>query len=342
MRNKKWLLVAWSIYILTFILQITLLSQLGDGEPDETKFVWTNVLGSFVAGCLLILFYIIPIHRFLEDYRTWHKIILLFFAGFIFCLLFMAITTFLQGLMLGESTFIWYKDNYLIYLKYHFHNIFKNYIFLTVLLFALDYFQRENKLIKREGKLKNRLVQMQLENLKSQFQPHFLFNALNSIVAVIDENKDKAQIMLVQLSDILRISINNDYNCEHSLEDEIRFLEKYLGIEKIRFEEQLNYSIEIDPDTRKMKIPCLILQPMVENAIKHGFKRNRKPLSLRISASKDDKTVRISNNGSKLGDYIYGHGISGIQDRLKVLYGDAAGFSMYQQGEWVINEIKLV
>ncbi len=341
MRNKKWLLVAWAIYILTFVLQIILLAKPG-GDALEEKFVWTNVGGSFIAGCLLILFYIIPLHRFLSNYRTTNKIIWLFFAGFLFCLLFIAMTTLLQGAMLGESNFIWYKDQYVFYLRFHFHNVFKNYIFLTVLLFALDYFQRENKLIKRESKLKNRLVQVQLENLKSQFQPHFLFNALNSIVSVIDENKDKAQIMLVQLSDILRISINNNYNSEHSLADEIRFLEKYLGIEKIRFEEQLNYSIEIDSETLKMKVPCLILQPMVENAIKHGFKRNRKSLKLIVKASNEEKKIHISNNGSKLGTYNYGHGLSGINDRLKILHRDKASFSIYQKGEWVINEIKLV
>ena len=340
MRNKKWLLIAWFIYIFTFILQIILLAQPGN-DPQQAKFVWTNVGGSFIAGSLLILFFIIPMHKALSKYRTSTKIIALFFAGFIFCLLFMAITTTFQSFFSAQADFSWYKE-FLFYIRFHFHNVFKNYIFLTVLLFALDYFQRENKLIKSESKLKNRLVKVQLENLKSQFQPHFLFNALNSIVAVIDENKNKAQIMLVQLSDILRISINNDYSCEHSLEEEIRFLEKYLEIEKIRFEEQLDYSIEIDQEARKIKIPCLILQPLVENAIKHGYKRNRKTLKLVIKASYKDKTISIANNGSRLGNYNCGHGLSGIKDRLKILYGEQIGFRIYQNGEWVINEIKLV
>lgn len=338
-RTRKWLIVAWSIYVFTFILQIIFLANYED--KAQLEFVWTNIIGSYITGCILILFFIIPLNKFLKNHSLTNKIIFLFFAGFFFCLLFIAIVTLIQSLILQKLDFSLYKNEFLYYLRFHFHNILKNYIFLTVLLFALDYFQRENFLIKKENTLKTNLVNAQLENLRSQFQPHFLFNALNSIVAVVDENKDKAQNMLVQLSDILRSSISNNIRCEQSLADEVRFLEKYLNIEKIRFETQLEYSFNIDPDFEQTKIPCLILQPLVENAIKHGFKRNRGILKIVITTDKGTNTIKVANNGAKLGRFVFGFGLNGVDQRLKILYDNKASFTIYQKENWVINEIHL-
>ncbi len=338
-RNRKWLIVAWSIYVLTFILQIIILARYED--KNQIDFVWTNVVGSYVAGCILILFYIIPLNKLISNLSIPKKIIILFFAGFIFSVLFIGIVTLIQSLLLEKFDYSHYKEEVVYYLSYHFHNIFKNYIFLTILLFALEYFQRENSLIKHENALKTSLVNAQLENLRSQFQPHFLFNALNSIVAVIDENKDKAQNMLIQLSDILRTSIDNNFKCEHPLSEEIKFLHKYLDIEKIRFEEQLEYSFEIDPQFKTMNVPCLILQPMVENAIKHGFKRQKGSLKIIIKTDINNHTLSVSNNGAKLNDLKFGYGLDGIQKRLKILYEDKSGFSIYQKNGWVVNELKL-
>lgn len=338
-RNRKWLIIAWSIYVLTFILQIILLANYED--EAQLQFVWTNVIGSYIAGCLLILLYIIPLNRLLRNYTLSKKLVFLFFGGFVFCLLFIAIVTFIQNLILQNLDFSLYKNEILYYLRFHFHNILKNYIFLTVLLFALDYFQRENSLIKKENTLRTNLVNAQLENLRSQFQPHFLFNALNSIVAVVDENKDKAQNMLVQLSDILRSSISNNIRCEQSLADEVTFLKKYLNIEKIRFEDQLEYSFKIDPKFENTKIPCLILQPLIENAIKHGFKRNRGVLKIVVTTDKKSNTIKVANNGAKLGDYKFGYGLNGVDQRLKILFDNKASFSIYQKQNWVINELNL-
>ena len=338
-RNRKWLIVAWSIYVLTFILQIILLARYEDQK--QIDFVWTNVVGSYIAGSVLILLYIIPLNKLISGLSIPKKILILFFAGFIFSVLFIGLVTFIQSLLQQKFDYTLYREEVIYYLKYHFHNIFKNYIFLTILLFALEYFQRENSLIKHENALKTSLVNAQLENLRSQFQPHFLFNALNSVVAVIDENKDKAQNMLIQLSDILRISIDNNFKCEHSLLEEINFLQKYLNIEKIRFEEQLEYSFEIDPEFKALNVPCLILQPMVENAIKHGFKRQKGTLKIVIKTNTHNNTLSVSNNGANLKDAKFGKGLEGIQKRLQILYEGRSGFSIYQNDGWVVNELKL-
>ena len=148
--------------------------------------------------------------------------------------------------------------------------------------------------------------------------------------------------MLVQLSDILRISINNRYDCEHSLKDELSFMNKYLQIEKSRYEDQLHVDFEIDPVAEQIRLPCLLLQPLLENAIKHGFKKNKDSLTVRITACSKKKTIRINNNGTPLDDHQHGLGLSNVRARLGILYDQEATFNIFQEGDWVINEIRLL
>lgn len=340
MRTKKWLFLAWTLYTLTFILQIIFLGEFS--SPEEERMLWTNVGTGFVITYLLVLGFIIPMHHSLENTRTSRKISILFFAGFLFCFLYISLSTLSMAMILGNPEFEWIKAEFMSYLRYNFHNVFKTYVFLTALLFAMEYFHKQNQLARRESDLKHRLMQAQLENLRSQFQPHFLFNALNSTVAVIDENKNKAQEMLVQLSDILRISINNRYDCEHSLKDELSFMNKYLQIEKSRYEDQLHVDFEIDPVAEQIRLPCLLLQPLLENAIKHGFKKNKDSLTVRITACSKKKTIRINNNGTPLDDHQHGLGLSNVRARLGILYDQEATFNIFQEGDWVINEIRLL
>ncbi|MCY2685724.1 sensor histidine kinase [Salinimicrobium sp. TH3] len=339
-RSKKWLSIAWLIYTLTYLLQVLLLGNYED--PAEEKFVWANIAMGFLVTISLIFFFIVPLHNNLKRVGTTKKITILFLGGFAFSLLYIALTTALVGLILQKPEIDWYFNQYENYVRYNFHNVLKSYIFLSVLLFAIDYFQRENFLAKREGEMKSHLINVQLENLKNQFQPHFLFNSLNSVVAVIDENKKKAQLMLIELSDLLRISIEKAYNSKHKLSYEIKFIEKYLFIEKIRFEDQLCFKFDLDQKALGMEVPCLILQPLVENAIKHGFKRNRRSLSIQIRACSVARAICIENNGAPLGTFYVGHGLSGVKDRLRIMYGDKVVFSIYQEGENVVNEIRFL
>ncbi len=340
MTKVKWLLIAWSILLVPIVLQFVLVSNYE--EDYDVYSVAASIIGGYLSGCILIFCFIIPLHKVLVKYSNYKKIALLFFGGFFFSPIFIGLTICIQALFIGEISVPRLVDRYNTYLLYDFHNVYKNYIFLTAILFVLDYFEKESRLIKNENVLHQRLVKTELENLKNQFQPHFLFNSLNSVVAVIDENKQKAQSMLIQLSDILRISLNNDYQGEHTLGEEIAFVDKYLSIEKIRFENQLNYFFDIGSDTYTMQVPCLIMQPIIENAIKHGFRRNEKKIMIEIKTLTQERKIIIANNGAAYdGNNGFGHGLSGISDRLRLLYGDKAHFRIYQDGEWVINELQL-
>jgi hypothetical protein len=339
-RSKKWLTIAWLVYTLTYVLQVLVLGNFETSEEED--YIWANIGMGFLATVSLIFFFLVPLHTKLESLGTTRKIIILFLGGFVFCLIYILVTIGLMGMILQKAESAWYLDQLDMYVRYNFHNVFKSYIFLSVLLFAIDYFGRENSLAKREGEMKNRLMNVQLENLKSQFQPHFLFNSLNSIVAVIDENKEKSQLMLIALSDLLRISMEKSYNSTHKLIHEVDLIKKYLTIEKIRFEDQLSFEFELDKKALDMKMPCLILQPLVENAIKHGFKRNRGCLFIKIRACSVARSICVENNGSLLGNFTLGHRLSGVKDRLRIMYGEEVQFRIYQEGENVVNEIRFL
>ena len=117
------------------------------------------------------------------------------------------------------------------------------------------------------------MIEIELNNLKSQLNPHFIFNALNSIRALVDENPSKSKQAINQLSNILRNSLASDKKGLTKFEDEIKIVKDYLGLESIRFEERLKTEFEIHPESQKFLVPPLMIQTLVENGIKHGISK---------------------------------------------------------------------
>ena len=117
------------------------------------------------------------------------------------------------------------------------------------------------------------MIEIELNNLKSQLNPHFIFNALNSIRALVDENPSKSKQAINQLSNILRNSLASDKKGLTKFEDELKIVKDYLGLESIRFEERLKTEFEIHPDSQKFLVPPLMIQTLVENGIKHGISK---------------------------------------------------------------------
>lgn len=173
---------------------------------------------------------------------------------------------------------------------------------------------------KREKRITKLLKETELEALKSQINPHFLFNSLNSIHALTRSNPEKASEMILQLSDYMRYSLNQQGNDLTTLKHEISNLDKYLAIEKIRFGEKLNYTLTADDDSSTMKIPPMLLQPLFENAIKHGLYSLSEGFFLKIDIVSMDKklVIKITNNYDK--DYPSkernGLGINNVKNRL--------------------------
>src|SRR4029079_13460186 len=141
-----------------------------------------------------------------------------------------------------------------------------------------------------------------LQALKMQLHPHFLFNTLNSISALLDEDVDAADQMLARLGDLLRMTLENSGAQEVTLQEELEFLRCYLEIEQVRFNDRLTVSMHIEPETLDAKVPNLILQPIVENAIKHGIVSRIAPGRIEIIARRSDDALllQVKDNGPGL------------------------------------------
>lgn len=209
-----------------------------------------------------------------------------------------------------------------------------------VLYFTYHYFDQYNKSLKYEASM----VQIELNNLKSQLNPHFIFNALNSIRALVDENPRKSKQAINQLSNILRKSLASDKKGLTKFEDELKIVKDYLGLEHIRFEERLKTEFEIHPDSHKFYVPPLMIQTLVENGIKHGISRLPAGgvIQMKTLVENDRLRIRIRNSGYLNGERTTegGLGLKNTVQRLKLIYGDEASFRIVNENDnFVITEI---
>ncbi len=188
---------------------------------------------------------------------------------------------------------------------------------------------RENEL--KASQLEAQLAQAQLQALKMQLHPHFLFNTMNAISVLIKKNPDTAQTMLTRLSDLLRISLEHVGIQEVSLERELEFLDRYIKIQQTRFGERLSVKMEIHSATLQALIPSLILQPIVENALEHGIAKRAGAGLVSISAQRINGTLRLQVRDNGLGlkpsegkELKEGVGLSNTRARLQQLYGETS------------------
>jgi sensor histidine kinase YesM len=184
----------------------------------------------------------------------------------------------------------------------------------------------------RASQLEARLSQAQLQALKMQLHPHFLFNTLHSISSLVHKNPEAADRMLARLGDFLRMTLENSGAQEVKLKQELEFLRCYLEIERIRFQDRLTTEMNIDPRALDTRVPNLILQPIVENAIRHGVAPRSAPGRIEIQAKQHNGTLRIEvkDNGPGLlpnqradGLLHKGLGLANTKARLEQLYGAA-------------------
>jgi len=188
----------------------------------------------------------------------------------------------------------------------------------------------------RVAHLQAELTQAQLQALKMQLHPHFLFNTLNSISSYLRIDVEIADEMIGQLGDFLRMTLQNPGTEEIVLEKELEFLKRYLGIEQLRFQDRLDAQFEIDPDTLSALVPNLILQPVVENAVRHGISARSGKGTIRIAAKRQNGQLQILiyDNGPGLPSEITeGIGIAATRDRLRRMYGMEGHLDLANQPE---------
>lgn len=182
-------------------------------------------------------------------------------------------------------------------------------------------------------KLKSHIKELELKTIKTHINPHFIFNALNGIRAMIDENPQRARTAITELSNILRSSINIDKTDTVALADELNIIKDYLALEQMRFEDRLSVKYNIDDKTTGQPVPPMMLQMLVENAIKHGIGHEVNGGTVRISSALKNNFLELTveNTGRlKRQQQSSGFGIRSILERLKLMYGDKAGFEIAQ------------
>ncbi len=184
----------------------------------------------------------------------------------------------------------------------------------------------------------------QLEMLRYQINPHFLFNSLNSIRASIDEDADRARRMVTQLSEFLRYSLLHHGAAEVALGEEVEAVRNYLAIEKTRFEERLEVDFRIEEAAEALPTPSFLLNPLVENAIKHGLKSPTRPLRVCVSAEIRDGALvlEVANTGSLAPDGGgTGVGLRNTRERLEKVYGGRGRLELFEEGGWVRARVTL-
>lgn len=194
---------------------------------------------------------------------------------------------------------------------------------------AIDFYKDVQAEKLRNADLQAKLMQAELSALKMQLQPHFLFNTLNSISSLLYQDIAAADKMISLLGDFLRMTLKCSFSQTTSLDAELRFLNAYLEIERVRFQNRLSISFEVPPDTTDAEVPSLILQPIVENALKHGFSQTLSGgmISIKVAKRQERLTIIIHDNGVGWASPTPnqdGIGLLNTRERLAKMYGTSA------------------
>ncbi len=220
---------------------------------------------------------------------------------------------------------------------------------VVIILFAFDYYEQFRRQSTLALQLESELSQAQLQALRMQVQPHFLFNAHNTIAMLIRRKKyDQAVNMISGLSDLLRTTLTREHHQFVTVDEEVAIINKYLAIEKVRFEDTLTVSVEVASDVSDAQVPNLILQPLVENAIKHGVARALDGACIRIFAKKCDGmlVLGIHNTGPGLAESrdsvrTGGIGLQNVRSRLQKLFGNEQRLSLANADGGVLAQLEI-
>ncbi len=321
--------------------------QWNEVQPDKLPFILKYITIEFII-VLIFCVVMIGIDRLTSKWKNAlihlanFVILPVVFSALLFILAyFVKRAIWPEGILYGLS-FNAVKSASYFYIIFFF--IMVGIVYLT--RYRINFLQQKEATLKAEALAKD----TQLKMLRYQINPHFLFNVLNSLHALIDENKDIAKKLIVDFSEYYRSTLNKNLQ-EHSIESEIKIIRKYLEIQKIRFEDNLVYEILIDENAKTIQIPSFIIHLLVENSIKYGLKCYEKRLVIRINVEKgrNQLSIIVANSGNikdttKTNGIFSagtGSGIDNIINRLKLFYGEKYNFSLNEENNWVIARIDI-
>ena len=274
---------------------------------------------------------------------SFHVILLLLYQGFKL-ILYVSVLSIVNDVSIAEMDL---KRISNAFIK-AFDEFYTIYVAIVAIIYTYYYFKKnvQNKLEK--ASLQAQLADTKMKVLKSQLQPHFLFNTLNSIHTLMDEDLKKSKHMLVDLSDLLRELV--DYKDENLIElhEELKLANKYIDIVKIRFSDDLIFQINIGKNLEHVLVPSMLLQPIIENSIKHGYSKKNIELKIRLNIylKKNCIIMKIENNGKSLDNSFdqvvnRGLGIKNTIERLKTLYKENFKYEIYNSEYGVTTRIEI-
>ena len=333
-------LIGWAVYgVLIYITFLTVV-------PPSGRFGLLQVKISRTVAGFLLTSLMRPVYKHIGSARSVPFIALL-----------ILITSFVFGSLwpFGEHLGLWLMNRPQYGLNINFARYpveVLDYSFTLIgwsaLYFGIKYWRQWQSEHERTLQAEALANHAQLDMLRYQLNPHFLFNALNSIRASIDEDSQRAKRMVTEFSEFLRYSLLNDNSAPVELRQEIEAIKNYLAIEKIRFEDKLEVTFELEPAAEECRLPGFLIHPLVENAVKHGMTNNSGPLKIRIDARirNGSLVVEIANTGrldtraqtNGGGTHI---GLRNVRERLAKLYPDKSSFSLRQDGAWIRATIQI-
>lgn len=327
-RGLKWLLgfLIWTGVGLAFAAQFYV-SSVNSGQPVswQSAIIWS--LGDWYVWALLSIVVLRLARRFPLEGKQWAVCLAIHVCGSLVAsvayIFVRAGLAYLQGRLHEQpSDFLGLFSSLLV--KTLFFNALIYWVIVSV-AHALNYYRRYRERELRASELERNLTAAKLKTLQMQLNPHFLFNTLHAISALMHKDINAADRMISRLSDLLRRALDGSEAQEVPLHQEIDFLRRYLEIEQTRFAERLEVRIDVPSDTEDLLVPNLILQPLVENAIKHGIEPHARRGIVQVSARRenDHLLLEVRDNGGGLSnDYDERIGLANTRSRLVELYGD--------------------
>lgn len=307
----------------------------------DLQLVFTNTILPFVVGVSIT-----SLFRRWYKKVDWTKWSLLRMIGFI------GTSTFLQTILMVVTMFVLIK--LLLFSEVNFVSFLANFMIFGIILlawnalyFGIYYFNHWHYSEIEKWQLAAEIKDAQLGSLKSQINPHFVFNAINNIRSLILEDPEKARDMLMNFSDLFRYSLTHSDNSTVLLKEELEVVNQYLELLSIQFEEKLEYRVEVEDRLLEEKIPPMILQILIENAVKHGISQRRKGGLVEIHIQELNKQflIQVKNTGSlnsKMSiEESLGVGLENIKKRLSLIYNGQANFTMSEQNNMVVASINI-
>ena len=299
---------------------------------NPEPYVLWNTFFLFEALCIFVLLIFVWTH-WLSQFQAWFQITGHVAGIVLFYFVMGTLSYYFNDYMEGFVFFEHWQEHMMELLSWDAIRFHDQYIITVGVYYVINYFQGKQKEEKEKSELALKNKEMQISLLKSQINPHFLFNTLNSISTLVHSSKEKARKVITQLSDIFRYALESHSGEMVALSAEIAFIENYVLIQQVRFGDRLKFVKEIDPSCLIMKIPPMILQPLVENSVKYGIGPKREGGIIYLTVRRSGRIVffEVKDNGlginaKKVMDgSSSGVGMANTDLRLKSYFGSQSG-----------------